>query len=126
MKLPNTPVMSWQKMAVADKRGHPFEVEGEYQISERPNVRLSRFGFLAFSLPRLAQRVLPDQLNMQFSHPVPSASACHRSAGSNCMAGASTFMCYQAGRRISICVLIGWQAHQHLSANSLEGESAFM
>jgi hypothetical protein len=38
-KLPNTPVMSWEKMVSTDNQGHPFEVEGEYPSSERPNFR---------------------------------------------------------------------------------------
>ena len=39
MKLPETPVTSWEKMVANDNQGHPFEVEGEYRSSERPNFR---------------------------------------------------------------------------------------
>ena len=39
MKLPKTPVKSWEKMVAYDNQGYPFEVEGEYRSSERPNFR---------------------------------------------------------------------------------------
>ena len=39
MKLPNAPVVSWQKMVANIDGGHPVEVEGEYRSSERPNFR---------------------------------------------------------------------------------------
>ena len=35
----HTPVISWEKMVANDDQGYPFEVEGEYRSSERPNFR---------------------------------------------------------------------------------------